>query len=436
MTTSPRSALTLAALATAAIHGLDVVATRPPKVQPAGFDSASLMDGKGRRWVIRAPRDAAAGASLEAEVELLAQLTDAVADRRLGFEIPAPAGFAALTEGGRAMVHPELPGHGMDAEQVSDTLARRIGRALAQIHDLDPALIADAGLPVYEAEAFRTRRLAELDEAARTSHVPTALLRRWEQALEDVRLWRFNATPVHGDLAGEHLLIADDEVCAITDWGNARVADPADDLAWFIAATPQEAGDALLAAYREARGDRADDFLAVRALLSSELALARWLMHGVRVRDNAIIEDAVEMLLDLAEAVADAEPITATPQPSAGVPVAGDDLDAADDLDSVLDDDPDTVHAETGRHEGGHERGASGGAGDTDVTGDLAAVSDGDDGEGSQPGDRDARPGADDDESSDDTTEIETGDILEPDYGHTEARGDDSPTGRIPPTTA
>src|SRR5699024_8219305 len=92
-----------------------------------------------------------------------------------------------------------------------------------------------------------------------------------------------------------------------------QVADPADDLAWLLAAAPEDTGEQIMAAYREARTGGVDEFLAARTLLASELALPRWLMHGVRKRDDAVLEDAIEMLSDLRDAVADAEPITPAP---------------------------------------------------------------------------------------------------------------------------
>ena len=48
-----------------------------------------------------------------------------------------------------------------------------------------------------------------------------------------------------------------------------------------------------------------DKYLRLRAELVSELNLARWLLHGVRTKDDAIIDEAVEMLEDLAEQVGD-----------------------------------------------------------------------------------------------------------------------------------
>ena len=78
--------------------------------------------------------------------------------------------------------------------------------APAALHNTAPGLYEEAGLPAYDADAYRTRRLVELDRAAATGRVPTTLLTRWETALEDVTLWRFAATPAHGNLTGDHVL--------------------------------------------------------------------------------------------------------------------------------------------------------------------------------------------------------------------------------------
>ena len=311
MSENQRSPLALAALATVAIRGLDVVATRPPRNPGADFDVVGVMDSERRRWIVRAPRTAAAGAALEGEVALLEQLGQAVDGGALRFQVPRPGGFAPLPEGGRAMVYRELVGSPIQigALQPGPGLAARLGRALASVHELEPGLVADAGLPSYDAESYRQRRLTEVDEAARTGHVPAGLLRRWEHALENVALWRFGATPVHGDLAAEHVLVKDEDVTAILDWSDARVADPADDLAWLYAEAGDEALESILEAYALARTESTDDHLGDRALLAGELALARWLMYGVRARDGQVIDDAIAMLGQLEVDLAGATPI-------------------------------------------------------------------------------------------------------------------------------
>ncbi|WP_152192954.1 phosphotransferase [Georgenia satyanarayanai] len=306
-----RSPLALAALATAAVPGLDVVATRSPQSTTADFQVTGVLDSGGRHWVVRCPLHASAGASLEAEVALLANLAVQVREGVLPFAVPEPAGFAALPEGGRAMVYRQLRGRPLDLERLGPGpgLAADLGRCLAALHELPVRVVEDAGLPVYDADEYRKRCLAEVDAAARTGHVPTVVLARWERALEDVALWRFRTTPVHGDLAEEHVLVQDGEVSAVISFSETHVGDPAVDLAWLLASAPEECLDAIEEAYALARPENADAHLLDRAQLVGELALARWLMHGVNTANEQVVADAVHMLEDLAEQVTDAEPI-------------------------------------------------------------------------------------------------------------------------------
>ncbi len=298
-----RSPLALAALATVAVPGLDAVDVRRPRNPSSGVDAAVVIDAQGRRWVVRAPQTPMAGAALEAESALLVGLAAHVDAGHVPFDVPRPAGFVELPEGGRAVVHPQLPGKALHLERLGPGpgLAAEVGRAIAAVHELPPSVVEDAGLPVYEADEYRRRRLAEVDEAARTGRVPASLLRRWERALEDVAVWRFRPVVVHGDLSADHILCSAATPVAVLGWSEAKVADPADDLAWLLVAAPHEAVDAILEAYNLRRTELRDPHLQTRALLAGELALARWLLHGVHTGDQAIVDDATAMLADLAE---------------------------------------------------------------------------------------------------------------------------------------
>ncbi|MEV7972580.1 phosphotransferase [Cellulomonas sp. NPDC089187] len=297
-----RSPLALAALATVAIPGFDARAVRATEAG-GDDDMAVVTDQKNTRWVVRAPRSTAAGAALEAELVLLGQLADAVDQGKLPFDVPRTVGTAPLDEGGRAVMYRQLKGRPVALDRLlpGPGTAAALGRAIGALHELPPALIEEAGLPVYDAAGYRQRRLSEVDEAARTGRVPATLLRRWEERLEDIALWKFSPTVVHGDLSAEHVLAADGEITGVLSWGEAKVADPADDLAWLLVAAPQDAVDSIMEAYQLRRTELTDPYLTDRALLAGELALARWLLYGVRSGDDEVIADAVSMLDELDE---------------------------------------------------------------------------------------------------------------------------------------
>lgn len=291
-----RSPLYLAALASAAVPGLDPASVEALPSEPGQlFDVAFVQDTQHRRWVVRAPRTQAAGAQMDVTVALLGLLA-----RRLPFAVPTPKGFAALKDGGRAAVYPYLPGQNVRFEALppGPGLAAELGRTIAHLHNADLQIFDEAGLPAYDPDTYRTRRLAELDRAAATGHVPTALLARWERMLEDVSLWRFAPTPTHGDLTGDQVLaVFDDDqdagtgrVRALTGWEDAKVADPADDFAALVREASPEAFETVLEAYAHARVERPDKNLEQRARLAAEMRLVTELMAAVSSDDRRLVE--------------------------------------------------------------------------------------------------------------------------------------------------
>ena len=183
-----------------------------------------------------------------------------------------------------------------------------------ELHELSISVISEAGMPVYDADDVRDRWLAVLDDAAATGKVPSALLSRWEQALEDTALWRFKPTVVHGDLAEENILTAGGAVVALRGLNQAHVGDPAEDMAWIYSTAPVDCLESIESAYDTARSEGVDKHLRDRAELVSEMSLARWLLHGIDSGRQEVIDDAVSMLADLAEQVG-REPLVAPHSP-------------------------------------------------------------------------------------------------------------------------
>lgn len=291
MTPSP---LVLAALASAAVAGLDPVAVQTMASARGGqYQIVLVEDAQHRRWVIRTPLTPVAGARMDSTGALLRLLA-----RRLPYSVPVPQGYASMGALGRAAVYPFLSGQPLrwSALPARSALAADIGHAIAALHNVDRALYDEAGVPVYEAEEYRTRRLAELDRGAATGHVPNGLLSRWERALEDVSLWRYAPTPIHGDLTGAHVLGAfeDDDaltgrVKGITGWEEAKVADPADDFAALASAAPPDALDTVIEAYAHSRVERPDVHLELRARLAGELRLVSALLSATGSEDGDLV---------------------------------------------------------------------------------------------------------------------------------------------------
>lgn len=290
----------LAAIASAAVPGLAPTGVAGAPDDAADFDSALLVDDAGKQWRVRSPRHAEASMRLETELQALRAFTPAV-KAELPFLIPHMAGSVRQGELS-TFVYSHLAGTTRPLDALTaggPAMARELGRVLAAIHELPKDMVQRADLPSYEANEYRQRKLNELDQAATTGRIPAILLRRWEHALEDVTLWRFSPTVVHGDLHEDHLLVSAGRVSAVTGWTDLSVGDPAEDFAWLAAAEDTAFVDTVHEAYAGARTTAVDAHLPRRAALAAEFALAQWLVRGVALEDAAMIQEAEGMLATL-----------------------------------------------------------------------------------------------------------------------------------------
>lgn len=301
-----RSAMELAAIATAAVPGLSPVGFAALSDDAEDFDSALLIDAQKHRWRVRSPRHDEASMRLEAELSALRAFSAKVR-ASLPFALPSVAG--TVRQGSlRTFVYKDLPGRVPSLDELVDEgsrLATALGQCMAAIHQIPDESVEIAGLPTYTADEVRQRKLNELDTAAATGKVPSRLLRRWEHAMEDVALWRFNAAVVHGDFDEEQIQISQSRISAVKGWTDLHVGDPADDFAWLSAIEDQNFSERVFAAYVEARGKSADPHIMRRAALAAEFALAQWLVKSLDSKDAERIAEAEEMLQELDRNIAE-----------------------------------------------------------------------------------------------------------------------------------
>ncbi|WP_288024473.1 macrolide 2'-phosphotransferase [Arthrobacter sp.] len=319
------TAIELAAIASAAVPGLNVTAFGPEPDDAADFSSALLVDSENRRWRVRSPKHVEASARLETERQVLKAFSPAIR-AELPFLLPTVAGTVRQGEL-ITFVYSHIAGKPESIEELSSggpALALEIGAAIAAIHDLPQELVTRADLPSYTANEFRQRKLNELDQAATTGKIPPSLLLRWEHAMEDVALWRFNASVVHGDLHEDNILLDGPRVTAVMGWTDLRVGDPADDFAWLVAINDPAFVDTVMQAYAAARHETPDPHLLRRAALSAEFALAQWLVKGVAADSARMVADAQGMLATLKADIDThgGQPISTEPAPLVEVPAA------------------------------------------------------------------------------------------------------------------
>lgn len=341
-----RSYLNLAALAVVAAPNVIPARLALPQHRDADQTLTGLIDVQGRHWEVIHTTNPTIGAALIAESRVLKQIGRRVDGGYVDFDVPRPEGGVTLPDKSYVQVRTHIPGHPLAIESLrpGPGLAAGLGRALAQLHEIPPTLIEEAGLPVLTAADVRSNWQSLFDDAAMTGKVDSNLLARWESALDEDLWWRFHPVVVHGDLAEENIITGGGSILAFKGLSQMRVGDPAEDLAWVYSSAPIDTLDVIEEAYDRGRIEGVDKYLRLRAELVSELNLARWLLHGVRTKDEAIIDEAVEMLEDLAEQVGD-ELFVERSRPMAVVASnASPDISPADDhsYDSAYSDDGDS----------------------------------------------------------------------------------------------
>lgn len=298
----PRNVYSLAALAAAAVPGLIPDRTVALPAAADDLDVAGVQGQDGRRVVVTAPASPAAGVLVEKET----RLGEALSGTRLADLVPHVVGSAKLAEGGRAVVTDAPHGVPLHLEDVAEDaeLARSLGELIARIHAVPGYMTESSGAESFTAAALHERHRTQLRRAQETGDVPASVVQRWEAMLADEELWHFVPTFVHGNLSEDSLFRTDATLTGVTGWWEARIGDPATDLAWLIPTLDPERFDELFSAYQRALPMPTHPRLLERAQAVGELAVLDWLLHGVENGDESIVHDARGMLADLDEDIA------------------------------------------------------------------------------------------------------------------------------------
>lgn len=308
--------LMLAARATAAVPGLQLVSTTD--MTDERKLAALATDSESRAWVIELPQTDAEESEVRERVPALRAMGDGLRSR-LPFGVPKVHGEQNVR--GRTLTVAEwLPGFRTNVKSVTEGLARAIGEAMAGLHQIPASALYEQGRTINTANEAQRIAVGIVDRAAQTTLLPQSLLRRWEAAYEDPDLWQFEPTIVHGSLRLDDFLVEGERVTAITGWRSLHVGDPARDIAWVTAPAMKDIANAIETAYRSQRPG-SDKRLFQRGRFWAELDIARWLLHGVDSGNEEITKDATALINDLHDRVggdldnALTEPITQTPHP-------------------------------------------------------------------------------------------------------------------------
>jgi aminoglycoside phosphotransferase (APT) family kinase protein len=245
-----------------------------------GWDSLVLDVDDG--WIVRVPRREPVRECLEFEMRLLPELAP---------ELPvAVPRFEVVAEGLRAVAYRKLAGEPVDVARTA--VAAELGRFLSALHAFPVDRARALGVPSDDRgwrerhEAFARGLLGRVGPMLGDDR------RRAEAMLsdffDDPANFEFEPRLIHADLGPAHILTSGDELTGIIDWSDARIGDPALDLAWALNGTPAAFGDTVLEAYGSA-----DARLPERALFFHRLGPWYELHYGVHFHQPAYVESGL-----------------------------------------------------------------------------------------------------------------------------------------------
>ena len=208
----------------------------------SGWDSVVYeVDGM---WIFRFPRRAEVAARIRTEAALLPEL---------GPTLPAPvprfevAVFDDVSFVGYRKLAGEPLRRGIDEPE----LGRRLGTFVSTLHQFPVERAVGLGIPADEAWPARIHDFVAMLEVRVLPLLGEADAAR-AQTMFDRFLSQdagFDAAVLHADLGPEHVLHRGPELTGVLDWSDARIGDPALDLAWPLHATGPRFSDAVLHAY-------------------------------------------------------------------------------------------------------------------------------------------------------------------------------------------
>ena len=290
----------LTAWAVAEIPSLEIDGYRDSSTTE--FDRVTCRTSDDRVISISSPLTAPA-ADLQNAEHRVGQLLGAGVRERLPFGVPHTLA-AGSHDKRRIVVTEETSGSPLSSVKDTRGAIPSLAVAIAAIHSLPASIVTRNVIPATTSLDSLRDAAGIIDRAHQTTKVPSALLDRWDAAIEDAEMWQFTPTITHGNLDFDAVLVDGTTVSGVINWAGARVADPADDL-WRVFAQFGADDAAEFMNHYSAERPTNDQRLAHRARFASELDVARWLIHGADSNDDGIVADATAMLNVLLTAVTD-----------------------------------------------------------------------------------------------------------------------------------
>jgi aminoglycoside phosphotransferase (APT) family kinase protein len=198
--------------------------------------------------------------------------------------------FEHVADGGRAVAYRKLPGSPVDGSDAG--IGEQLGRFLAALHAFPTEEARALGAPSHDRDWRGRYESFARGVLGRAGRLLADDLRRAEAMvsayLDEPANFAFAPRVTHSDLGPAHVLARDGRLTGVIDWSDARIGDPAIDLAWTLHGTPPAFAEAVLAGY----GDD-DPRLAERALFFHRLGPWYELHYGIHFHRPAYVESGL-----------------------------------------------------------------------------------------------------------------------------------------------
>lgn len=281
-------------LARARAHGLELSAERE-ELDTMGLDFvvAHGRDASGASWIVRAPRRADVIASARVEGRVLRLVGPRLPVAVPNWRVHADDVIAyARIEGVPAVtVTAEGPvWNVVDPKAPSPVFLDSCAKTLAALQAIAPEEAEAAGVPVSTIAAARAEMAEAMAETRAALRPSEALWARWQRWLDDDASWPEHVALAHGDFHPGHWLLAPDgRLIGVLDWTEARVGNPAVDLALICGCF----GRAVLARFVErfaAAGGRTWPRIVEHAAERWAASPAKGAQWALRTGNEAVLE--------------------------------------------------------------------------------------------------------------------------------------------------
>jgi len=221
------------------------LADRPLTYLAEGWDN--VMYRLGADLIIRLPRREMSVGLIAHEARWLPELAP-----RLEVPISAAVRTGQPSEqfGWPWLIVPWIPGvtleqSELDGAEPAESVAVALGAALAALHHPAPDVAPHnpyRGIPLAERHPVTSHRLGQL--RSREPELGATATAIWQEGM-DAPAWDGPPLWIHGDLHPRNLLVHNQQLAGIIDWGDISAGDPAYDLGVAWLAIPAQHRDAF-----------------------------------------------------------------------------------------------------------------------------------------------------------------------------------------------